>query len=187
MGLLYPNIKIFVRLYQQKVLYFCRILRFFYNIIYLQKHTKVTLFWYKCNTIKCFLHNQGNLIYFRLMSIVHMVFLELLVRAIVESAFFRVQIIGVVFLVLIVSFLEKFNLLCNLISCLSVRHKELRQNICYSWVIILCKRAVSVSCGFNFPPVLPAKYFLQDLLLKFYWNVWNFISIRVRFSHLVYD
>ena len=55
-----------------------------------------------------------------------MTFLELLVLVIVESAFFRVHIIGVVFLILKVSFLEKFCLLCNLISYLDVRHSELR-------------------------------------------------------------
>ena len=59
-----------------------------------------------------------------------MVFLELLVLVNVESAFFQVRIIGVVFLVLIVIFIEKFGLLCCLISCLSVCHNELRQNIC---------------------------------------------------------
>ena len=59
-----------------------------------------------------------------------MVFLELLVRVIVESVFFRVHIIGVVFLVLIITFLEKFYLSCDPISCLSVCHNELRQNMC---------------------------------------------------------
>ena len=58
-----------------------------------------------------------------------MVFLELLVRVIVESASFRVHIIGVVFLVLIMSFLEKFYLSCNLISYLCVCHNGLRQNM----------------------------------------------------------
>ena len=61
-----------------------------------------------------------------------MVFLELLVRVILESAFFRVHIIGVVFLVLIMPFLEKFYLSCSLISYLSVCHNELRQNMCCS-------------------------------------------------------
>ena len=41
-----------------------------------------------------------------------MVFLELLVRVIVESAFYRVHLFGVVFLVLIVTFLEKVYLSC---------------------------------------------------------------------------
>ena len=108
MVLLYPKNKFFVRVYQQNVLYFCRLLGFFYNIVYLQKHAKVILFWYKCNTIKCFLHNKWILIYLRIISILHMVFLELLVRVIRESAFFRVHIIGVVFLVLIMTFLENF-------------------------------------------------------------------------------
>ena len=53
-----------------------------------------------------------------------MVFLVLLVRVIVESAFFQVHIIGVMFLVLIMSFLEKFYLSCNLISHLSICHNE---------------------------------------------------------------
>ena len=74
MGLLYPKNKFFVKVYQQNVLYFCRILGFFYIIVSLQKHTKVILFWYKCNTLKCFLHNQGNLIYFRIINILYMVF-----------------------------------------------------------------------------------------------------------------
>ena len=132
MGLLYPKNKFFVKVYPQIGLYLCRILGFFYNIVYLQKHTRVIHFWYKCKTIKCFLHNQGNLIYLRIINILHMVFLELLVRVIVKSAFFCVHIIGVVFLVLIVTFLEKFYLSCNLISCLNVCHNELRQNMCYS-------------------------------------------------------
>ena len=61
-----------------------------------------------------------------------MVFLELLVLVIVKSVFFLVHIVGEVFLVLIVKFLEKFSLLCNLISYLSVCHNELRQNMCCS-------------------------------------------------------
>ena len=50
----------------------------------------------------------------------------------VEFVFFQVHIIGVVFLILRVTILEKFCLLCNLISCLNVYHSELRQNMCGS-------------------------------------------------------
>ena len=39
---------------------------------------------------------------------------------------------GVVFLVLIMTFLENFYLLYSLISCLSVCQNELRQNMCCS-------------------------------------------------------
>ena len=106
MGQRYPKNMFFVKVYQKNVLYFCRLLGFFYNIVYLQKHTKMIL-WYKCNTVKCFLHNQGSLIFFRIINILHMVFLEQLARVVVESAFFRVHIIGVVFLALILTFFLK--------------------------------------------------------------------------------
>ena len=58
--------------------------------------------------------------------------LELLVLVTVEFVFFQVHIVDVVFLVLIMTFLEKFCLLCSLISCLNVYHSELRQNVCCS-------------------------------------------------------
>ena len=58
MGMLYPKNKFFMKVYQQNVLYFCRILGFFYNIVYLQKHIKIIFFWYKCNTIKKLFHNR---------------------------------------------------------------------------------------------------------------------------------
>ena len=61
-----------------------------------------------------------------------MVFLELLVLVIVEFVFFQVHINDVVFLVLIMTFLEKFCLLCSLISNLSVCHNKLCQNMCCS-------------------------------------------------------
>ena len=61
-----------------------------------------------------------------------MVFLELLVLVIVEFVFFQVHIIDVVSLVLIMTFLEKFCLLCSLISCLNVYQNESRQNVCCS-------------------------------------------------------
>ena len=61
-----------------------------------------------------------------------MVFLELLVLVTVEFVFFQVHIVDVVFLILKVTFLEKFCLFCSLISCLNVYHKELRQNMCCS-------------------------------------------------------
>ena len=55
MVLLYPKTMFVLRVYQQNILYFCRILGFFCNIVYLQKCIKVILFWYKCNTIRCLL------------------------------------------------------------------------------------------------------------------------------------
>ena len=59
-----------------------------------------------------------------------MVFLELLVLVTVEFVFFQVHIIGVVFLTLRATFLEKFCLLCSLVSYRNVYHNELRQNMC---------------------------------------------------------
>ena len=47
-----------------------------------------------------------------------MVFLELLVLVTVEFVFCQVHIAGVVFLILKVTFLEKFSSLCKLISYL---------------------------------------------------------------------
>ena len=61
-----------------------------------------------------------------------MVFLELLVLVTVEFVFFQVHIVDVVFLVLMMTFLENFYLLCNPISYLNVCHSELRQNVCCS-------------------------------------------------------
>ena len=84
-------------------------------------------FWCKYNTINCFLDSQGKLICFRKVNILHMVFLELLLRVLVEFVFFQFRIIDVVFLILIITFLEKFCILCNLISYLGVCHNELRQ------------------------------------------------------------
>ena len=46
------------KVYQRMLLYFFRLLVFFYSIFHLQKHVGVMFFWYKCNTIICFLHNQ---------------------------------------------------------------------------------------------------------------------------------
>ena len=68
----------------------------------------VIFFWCKYKTIKYFLHSQGSLIYFRIINILRKVFLELLVRVIVESEFFLIHIVDVVFLILKVTFLEKF-------------------------------------------------------------------------------
>ena len=59
-----------------------------------------------------------------------MVILKVLVLVMVELVFFQAYIIDVVFLVLIMTFLEKFSSLCNLISYLNVCHNELRQNVC---------------------------------------------------------
>ena len=61
-----------------------------------------------------------------------MVILELLVLVTVEFALFQVHIIGVVFLVLKVKFLEKICLMCSLVSYLNVYHNELCQNVCCS-------------------------------------------------------
>ena len=108
MGLMYPKNMFFGRVCQQNVLYFYRILGFFYNIFCLQKYIGVILFWCKYKTIKSFLHYQGSLIYFRIKIILRKVFLDLLVLAIVKSVFFGVHIVDVVFLVLIMTFLEKF-------------------------------------------------------------------------------
>ena len=61
-----------------------------------------------------------------------MVFLVLLVLVLVKYVFFQVHIVGVEFLVLITTFLEKFSLLYNLISSQSVCHNEFRENMCCS-------------------------------------------------------
>ena len=108
MGLRYPKNMFVLKVYQQNVFYFCRILGFFCNNVYLQKHIVVTLFWCKYKTIKCFLHSQGNLIYFRITNILFMLFLELLMRVIVEFVFFLIRIVDGVFLIQKVTFLEKF-------------------------------------------------------------------------------
>ena len=63
-------------------------------------------------------------------KILYKVFLELLVQVIIKFVFFRVRIIDVVFRVLIMTFLEKFCLLYNLVSYLGVCHNGLRQNRC---------------------------------------------------------
>ena len=108
MELLYPKHIFLLKVYQQNVLYFYRLSEFFYNIVYLQKHKKVKLVWCKFKTIDCFLHNQGNLIFFRMVNILRRVFLELLLLAIVKSVFFLTHIVDVVFLILRVTFLKKF-------------------------------------------------------------------------------
>ena len=63
-------------------------------------------------------------------------------QVIVEIVCFQVRIIDVVFQVLFTLFLEKFNLLYNLISYLGVCHSELHQNERCSLVIVL----VNVYC-----------------------------------------
>ena len=50
----------------------------------------------------------------------------------VELVFFQIHIIGVVFLTLRLTFLEKFSLLRSLVSYLNVYHNEMRQNMCGS-------------------------------------------------------
>ena len=51
---------------------------------------------------------------------------------IAKFVFFQVRIYDVVFQVLIETFLEKFYLLCNLVSCLDEFHNGLHQNKCCS-------------------------------------------------------
>ena len=137
MGLRYTKNMFVLKVYQQTELYFYRISGFVCNNVYLQKHIMVIRFWCKYKTIIYFLHGQGSLIYFRFINIMHRVFLELLVRVIVESEFFPIHIVDVVFLILKATFLEKFFQLCSLISYLSGCHSVLRQNVYYSLVIIL--------------------------------------------------
>ena len=137
MGLLHPQNNVFGRVYQQNVLYFCRILGFFYIIFCLQKHIKVIFFWYKCNTIVCSLHSQKSLISYLIIIILHKGFWVLLVQVIVKFVFFQVGIIDVVFQVLLKTIPEKFYLLYSLISCIGVCHSELHQNVCCLYVIVL--------------------------------------------------
>ena len=108
MGLRYPKNMIVLKVYQQNELYFYRILGFFCNNVYLQKHIMVTPFWCKYKTIIYYLPSQESLIFFRIINILRRVILELLVRVIVESEFFLIHIVDVVFLILKVTFLEKF-------------------------------------------------------------------------------
>ena len=68
----------------------------------------VILFWCKYKTIKCFLHNQENLIYFLIKNILRKVLLVLLMRVIVKFVFFLIPIIDEVFLIQKVTFLGKF-------------------------------------------------------------------------------
>ena len=86
---------VLLRVYQQNELYFYRILGFFCNNVCLQKHIMVILFWCKYKTIKHSFHSEGSLIYFRIVNILRKVFLELLVRVIVESEFFLIHIVDV--------------------------------------------------------------------------------------------
>ena len=108
MGQRYPKNMFVLKVYRQNVLYFCRIWGFFYNNIYLQKHIMVILFWCKYKTIKNFLHNEESLIFFLIISIMRKVFLILLMRVIVSFVFFLFRIVGEVFLIQKVTFLEKF-------------------------------------------------------------------------------
>ena len=118
---------------------------------YLQKHIVVILFWYKYKTIKYFLRSLENLIYFQTISFLRRVFLILLVRVIVGFVSFPIRIIGEVFLIRRVTFLEKFDKLCSLTSYLSKYHDGYYRNRCYSLVIVLVS-VLLVSCGFSFPP-----------------------------------
>ena len=90
-----------------------------------------------CNIIVCFLHSQRNSIYFLLVGILHTVFLVLLMQVVVEFVFVLVCINDVGFLILIVTFPEKFGLLYSLIACLNEYHSELRQNKYCSILIVL--------------------------------------------------
>ena len=82
---------------------------------------------------------------------------------IVKFVFFQVRIVDRVFQGLSKTFLEKFYLLCSLVSCPSVCHKELRQNECCSLVIVL----VNVYCL-----CLVVLFFHQCFLFfqKVYWD-----------------
>ena len=85
---------------------------------------------------------------------------------IVEFVFFQFRIFVGVFLTLIRTFLEKMSLLCNLNSYLGVCRNELRQNRCYSIVILI------LSCGFTFPPMFP-------VFLRSFNGVYEFSSFVV--------
>ena len=111
MGLRYPKNLFVLKVYQQNVLCFCKIWGFFCNNVCPQKHIVVILFCCKYKIIKCFLHSQGNLIYFRITNILRMVVLELLMRVIVEFAFFLIRIVDGVFLIQKETFLEKILLI----------------------------------------------------------------------------
>ena len=68
----------------------------------------VILFLYKYKTIKCFRRDQENLICFLIINILRRVFLTLLVQVIVGFVSFLIRIVGEVFLIWRVTFLEKF-------------------------------------------------------------------------------
>ena len=106
MGLRYPKNMFVLKVCQQNVLYFYRILGFFYNNVYLQKHRVVILFWYKYKTKKYFLRSQENLICFLTISILRRVFSILLVRVIKGFVSVLIRIIGEVFLIRRVTFLK---------------------------------------------------------------------------------
>ena len=103
-----PKNMFVLKVYQQNVLYFCRIWVFFCNIFYVQKRIMVIIVWCKNKTIKCFLRSQENLIYFLIIKILRRVFLILLMRVIVRFVFILIRIFDVVFLIQKVTFLEKF-------------------------------------------------------------------------------
>ena len=63
-------------------------------------------------------------------------------QVIVKTVCVQVRIVDGVFQILSKTFLERFYLLCSLISCLGVCHSELSQNECCSLVIVL----VNVYC-----------------------------------------
>ena len=90
-------------------------------------------------------------------------------QVIVEFVFLQVRIIDVVFQVLLTTFLEKFYILYNLISCLGVCHNELRQNDRCSLVIVL----VNVYC-----PCLVVLFFHQCLLcFRRFTGIYEFLSL----------
>ena len=84
-----------------------------------------------------FLQSRKKFIFFLTTNILHKVFLILQVQVIVELVFVQIHISDEAFLVLIVTFLEKFYVLYSLISCLSGFHTELHQNMYFSLVTVL--------------------------------------------------
>ena len=82
-------------------------------------------------------------------------------QVIVKFLCVQVHIIDGVFEVLSKTFLEKFYLLCSLISSPDVCHSELRQKSLQRLQELLfmsdssCKRVLSLSGDFHFPPILP--------------------------------
>ena len=79
-----------------------------------------------------FFRSQKTLICFLTIKILYKGLIVLLVQGIVKFVCYQIRIIDKLFQVLSKTFLEKFYLFYNLISCLSVCHSGLRQNECCS-------------------------------------------------------